>query len=327
MERHLRREISRAVRQREILSLKKLVERIRTLPKWLASMNDGAEGEKTALMIAAEMGWTEGVRLLLSACDARKATSHGETALSLATLSKHADAECVRALARAGDPRAVFQRLTPLQWAAKRGRVDKVSALMPLSDVQALVGGSESLARGWRSPGEEIDALSLAIQGDHLSVVLALAPRSDKKSWAEGPSRAMEAARGLAPNCLSFFLKEPAWQGGEAESCAQILLREACGGWHEGLGIHQPKKSLRQERAVAILAQEAIEQAAVVDDVFSLARRWEKKGFEQTLARALANIEAKNIARAMENAGGETENPSHGAAMEASAPRSARMRL
>ncbi|WP_321868105.1 ankyrin repeat domain-containing protein [Paraburkholderia tropica] len=102
----------------------------------------------TALMIAAGMGWSEGVALLLAAIESRPGGSRhlrlaptlrdgsGRTPLILAAQAR--SIECVRLLLPASDPNACdADRRTALMWAAEGAdaqSVDCLNELLPTSD-------------------------------------------------------------------------------------------------------------------------------------------------------------------------------------------------
>jgi hypothetical protein len=303
MNSHHRRYVLQIIRSRDAERLAQMITSSRRTHLFI-SFKEHVEASKTALMVAAEMGWTEGVRLLLPHSDARHRNHAGESALILATLAKRADAECVRLLARAGDPLFSYNSLTPLQWAAKKGDLDKVRVLLPLSNPRETVGGAEPRPAYRPYSRPEQDALSLAIRHDHAEVAELLALKSAPKAGSNAHWRAHEAAEGLAPRCLSRFLADPAFRPDAGAFESAQMLRVACSSWIEGLESKDRARHERQARAIKTLACAHAEHPAALGVALNLARACGKAGLAQALFSAVAEIEADTLRTELSSARG-----------------------
>ncbi|MBR2127063.1 MAG: ankyrin repeat domain-containing protein [Akkermansia sp.] len=114
-----------------------------------ADVNKGDESERTPLLLAAERGYTECVRLLLAApgIDVNKADKDGETPLYWAAC--YGRTECVKLLLAAPDidiNKADKDGETPLYWAAWHGHTECVQLLLAATGINVSEWNPLSLA-------------------------------------------------------------------------------------------------------------------------------------------------------------------------------------
>ena len=97
----------------------------------------GAGAANSALRLAAERGWAEGIKTLLPVCDANAGNTSGWTALMLATTNHDNGVECLRLLLPHCNPAAMdSEGRTALFWAAVSWD-ENVEALLPACDPNA----------------------------------------------------------------------------------------------------------------------------------------------------------------------------------------------
>jgi ankyrin repeat protein len=114
---------------------------------------DALRGESEALVVAAERGHVECVRLLLPVSDALANDS-----CALRASARVGNANCVALLLPASDPLA--KNSEALWWAAAHGHAECVRLLLPLSDPLAL--GEDGLdAAGWARGGGHVEVAGM----------------------------------------------------------------------------------------------------------------------------------------------------------------------